>query len=68
MGEVEFLVLYIMFPSVVYFMHSINSVYVSIQSLSSSHPTPFPLGSHSIVVYTCVSISVLQIRLSIPLF
>ena len=68
MHEVEVPVLYSMFPSVVYFILGINSVYVSIQSLSSSHPIPFPLGSHSFAVYICVSISALQIRLSIPLF
>ena len=33
------------------------------------HPTvPSPLGSHTFVLYVCVSISALQIRSSIPFF
>ena len=38
------------------------------QSPNSSHPTPFPLGIHTFVLYVCVSISALQIRSSIPFF
>ena len=35
---------------------------------NSSHPTPFPLGIHTFVLYICVSISALQIKSSIPFF
>ena len=57
--------LYSVFPSVVYFIPTINSVCQS-QSLSSSHATPFPLGIHTFVLYVCVSVSALQIWSSIP--
>ena len=32
------------------------------QSPNSSHPTPFPLGIHTFVLYICVSISAWQMR------
>ena len=64
---VESPVLYSKFLLVVYFIHSINSVYMSIQSPNSSHPL-FPTWYPCLVLYICVSISVLQIRSSIPFF
>ena len=46
------------------FKHSIDSIYVSPNL--PIHPTsPFPLGIHTFVLFVCVSISALQIRLSI---
>ena len=35
--------LYSRFSLVIYFIHSISSVYMSIPSPNSSHPSPFPL-------------------------
>ena len=43
----------------------INSVYMSVPILL---PTPFPLGIHTFVLYVCVFISPLQIRLFIHFF
>ena len=62
-------VLYGMFSLVIYFIyvHSINSVYVH-QIPQFLPPPPFSFEIHMFVLYVWVSISVLQIGLSIPLF
>ena len=51
-------------------LYIVSIVYVcQSQSPNSSHPHPIsPLGVHTFVLYICVSISALQIRLSIPFF
>ena len=57
------------FSLVIYFMHGINSVYMSIPiSQFIPNPTPWlpPLHVHTFVLCICVSISALQISLSIP--
>jgi len=47
---------------VICFIHSINSVYVSVPASQFLSPLPFPLGVHAFVLCVCVSISALQIR------
>ena len=67
-GLIEFAALYGRFSLVIYFVNSINSVYVWIpisQFLSSSL---FPLGILKFVFYICDSISALQIHSPIPFF
>ena len=64
-------VLYSKFQTVVYFIHSINSVFMSIpvsQFLPPYSSPPPPLGIHTFVLYLCVSVSALQIRSSVPFF
>ena len=52
------------FSLFIYFIHSIKSLYRSIQI----PPTPlFPLGNHTFALYVYISISALKIRLSIPI-
>ena len=62
-------VLYSMFSLVIYFIHSSNSVFVSIpisQCLPHPRPPLSPLvGIHIFVLHVCVSFSALQIRSSI---
>ena len=53
-----------MFSLIIYFVHCINSVYISIpvfQFLPTSPPTHFPLDSHIFVLYICVSTYALQV-------
>ena len=61
----EFPVIDSKFSLVIYFIHSINSVYMSTQF---QYIPPFlpPLIVYIFALYHCVSISVLQIRSSIP--
>ena len=50
-------------------LYIVSTVYMcQSQSPNSSYPTPFLLGIHTFVLYIYVSISALQIRLSIPFF
>ena len=58
-GSHQLSVLYILIVSIVYMCQ--------FQSPDSFH-LPFPFGIHIFVLYVCVSISTLQIRLSIPFF
>ena len=51
----------------IYFIHSINSVYMSIP-ISQVIPTLLPFGIHAFVLYICVFISALQIRSSMSFF
>ena len=51
----------------IYFIHSINSVYMSIP-ISQVIPTLLPFGIHAFVHYICVFISALQIRSSMSFF
>ena len=61
--------LYRIFSLLIYFIHNINSVYSSIPiSQFPPTPVPFSLGIHTFVLYICVSVSLLQIRSSIPFF
>ena len=46
---------------------SIAVVYMSIPIFQSLPHPLFPLGAHTFMLYICISISVLQIRLFIPL-
>ena len=48
---VEFPVLYSRFSLVIYFIHSINSVYVSIPISQFLPPSHLPLGIHTFVLY-----------------
>jgi len=51
------------------FLHSISSVYTSIPVSQVIPPVPpFALGVLTFVFYICVSVSALQMRLSIPFF
>ena len=43
-----------MFSLVIYFIPSINSIYVSIPISQFLPPPPFPLGIHTFVLYVCV--------------
>ena len=47
------------FSLIVYFMHSISSVYTSIPIFQFASPPPFLHGVHTFVLYICVSTSVL---------
>ena len=51
-------VLYSRFPLVICFMYRVDSIYVSFPITLSSHLL-YPLGSHTFVLYICVSISAL---------
>ena len=66
--NIGFLVLYSRFSLVVYFRHSINSVYMSIPISQFIPFPPFPLGVHVFILSICVSISLLHVSLSIPFF
>ena len=64
---VKFIVLCSRFTLIIYFILSINSVYVSIPiSQFILSPTSFPLVICMFVTYICVSTSALQIRSFIP--
>ena len=58
----ELPVLYIRFLLAIYFIYS--SAYMSIP-ISQLIPPPYPLGIHMFILYVCVSISALQISLSV---
>ena len=61
--------LYSQFSLIIYFIHSISSVYMSIPISQFIPPSSFPpLVSIHFFLYVCVSISALQIRSSIPFF
>ena len=56
-------VLYSRFLLFIWFIHSINSVYMSIPISQFIPPLPTPfLGIHTFFLYICVSVSALQIR------
>ena len=56
------------FSLVIYFIDSINCVYMSNPNLPI-HPSSFyPPWVYTFVLYVCVSISVLQMRSSVPFF
>ena len=58
--------IYLFYISIVYL---ISIVYIhQCQSLSLPHPLTTPLGIHIFVLYVCVSVSLLQVSLFIPLF
>ena len=65
--QVEFRVLYGMFPSVVYFMHSISNVYVSIPVSQFLPPHSFPPW-YPYICSLCLCLYALQIRSSIPFY
>ena len=57
------------FSLLICFLHSISSVYTSIPVSQVIPPMPrFALGVLTFVFYICVSVSALQLRLSIPFF
>ena len=58
------LILYNRFSLIIYFIHSINNVYMSMPIFH----LPFPVGIYTFVLYICVSISVLPIKSSISFF
>ena len=62
---VGFSELYNRFSLVIYFIHSINNVCISIL-ISQIIPLSLPALVHVFVLHICASISVLQIRSSIP--
>jgi len=59
-------VLYQRFSLAIYFMHSINSVYLSVPISQFIPISSSVLGNSKFVLYICDSISALQISLSIP--
>ena len=64
---VQFPVLHSRFSLVIYFIHSVNTVYISIPISILSIPS-FPLCVHMFDLYVCVSMSTLQIVSCIPFF
>ena len=61
--QVGFPVLYSrLSPAIIYIC---SSVHMESQSPSSPTPWPFPTGIHALVLFVCLSISVLQIRSSL---
>ena len=54
--------------STIYFINSISGVYISTPISQFIPPLTSLLGVHVFILYICVSISVLQIRSSIPFF
>ena len=59
---------YSMFSLVIYFTHSISSVYMSIKIFQFIPPHPFSLGMHIFFFSMSVCIFALQIKTSIPFF
>ena len=57
----SFLVLYRRFSLVIYFIHTIISLYTSIPTSQFTPLHLFPLGIRTSVLYVCVSLSALQI-------
>ena len=53
----EFPVLYSRSSLVIWFIHSIKSVHMSVPISQFIPPPPFPLGIHTCVLYVCISIS-----------
>ena len=66
--SIEFPVLYSWFSLVIYFIHSLNNVYMSVSTSRFLPPGLFPLGVCTFVLYVCVSISALHIGSSVPFF
>ena len=63
----EFPLLYSRFSLVIYFIYSINRVYMSIPVPQFiPHSSLSPLGIHMFILYVCVSISSLQMCSSVP--
>ena len=54
--------------SPIYFIHSIDSIYINPNFPVPPITTAFPLGVPMFVLYVCVSIEALYIRLSVPIF
>ena len=66
--SIEFPVLYSWFSLVIYFIRSLNSIYMSISTSQFLPPGPFPLGVCIFVLHICVSTSALQIGSCVPFF